>query len=237
MSAPADPTTNSTHPRKFRTALAKAFIALVVFAVILFLSAGTLDWAMGWAYIGIAAVSTLVVSQLMDTALLHARTTVHQEGAKRWDMPLALIVGRIGPIAILLVAGLGKRYGWSSPMSLPLLVLGFVLLALGYIFSDWALVANRFFAPVVRIQTDKGHTVVTDGPYRWVRHPGYAGAALVYGGTPLILGSWWAFIPFAVTILVIIIRTALEDRTLRAELPGYAKYANDVRWRLLPGVW
>jgi protein-S-isoprenylcysteine O-methyltransferase Ste14 len=90
---------------------------------------------------------------------------------------------------------------------------------------------------VVQIHKDQGHTVVTDGPYRWLRHPGYAGAALVYAATPLILGSWWAFIPSAITLVVIVIRTALEDKTLRAELPGYAEYAQDVRWRLLPGIW
>jgi protein-S-isoprenylcysteine O-methyltransferase Ste14 len=223
--------------RKFAASLAKAFIAVVVFAVVLFLSAGTLNWPMGWVYIGIAAVNTLIVSLVMDPALLDSRTKAEQSGAKRWDIPLALIVGRIGPIAMLVVAGLDKRYGWSSPVSLPLLLVGFMLLALGYVLSDWAVIANRFFAPVVRVDADKGHTVVTGGPYRLIRHPGYAGAALVYGGTPLILGSWWALIPFALTMIVIIIRTALEDRTLRAELPGYAEYAMYVGWRLLPGVW
>jgi protein-S-isoprenylcysteine O-methyltransferase Ste14 len=222
---------------RFAASLAKAFISVVVFAVVLFLSAGTLNWAMGWVYIGIAAVNTLIVAQLMDPALLDSRTTVEQGGATRWDIPVALIVGRIGPIAMLLVAGLDKRYSWSAPMSVGLLILGFVLLAAGYVLSDWAVVVNRFFAPVVRVDAEQGHTVVTGGPYRLMRHPGYAGAALTYTSTPLILGSWWAFTPAALTILVIIIRTALEDRTLRAELPGYAEYAQDVRWRLVPGVW
>jgi protein-S-isoprenylcysteine O-methyltransferase Ste14 len=222
---------------RFAASLAKAFISVVVFAVVLFLSAGTLNWTMGWVYIGIAAVNTLIVSQLMDPALLDSRTTVEQGGARRWDIPLALIVGRIGPIAMLLVAGLDKRLGWSPPMPLALLVIAFALLAIGFAVSDWAVVVNRFFAPIVRVEADNGHTVVTGGPYRFVRHPGYTGTALVYGATPLILGSWWAFIPFAITLIVLVIRTSLEHGTLRAELPGYAEYAQDVRWRLVPGVW
>ncbi len=217
--------------------VAKALISVVVFAVILFVSAGTLNWPMGWVYIGIAAVSTIIVSLLADPALLKERTRVEQADAKNWDVPMALIVGRIGPIAMLLVAGLDKRYGWSAPISLALLVVAFILLAVGYVLSDWAVIINRFFAAVVRVQKEEGHTVVTGGPYRWMRHPGYAGAALVYCATPLVLGSWWAFIPFAATFVVIVARTALEDRTLRAELPGYVEYADDVRWRLLPGVW
>ncbi len=211
--------------------LAKAFIAVVVFAVVLFLSAGTFRWATGWAYIGIAAVSTLVVSLLADPALLDQRTTARQEGCKSWDIPLALIVGRVGPIAMLLSAGLDKRYGWSPRMPPAFLAVGFILLLAGYVVSDWAVVVNRFFAPVVRVDKERGHTVVTDGPYRWVRHPGYAGAVLVYAATPLVLGSWWAFIPCAATLAVVLVRT------VRAELPGYAEYAAEVRWRLVPGVW
>ncbi|MDH7489714.1 MAG: isoprenylcysteine carboxylmethyltransferase family protein [Anaerolineae bacterium] len=217
--------------------LAKAFIAVVVFALVLFLSAGTLRWPMGWVWVGIAATSTLIVALLADPALLRQRTQVEQAGAERWDIPLALIVGRIGPIAMLLVAGLDRRFGWSSPTPPALLILAFALLAVGYAVSDWAVIVNRFFAPVVQIQREQGHMVVTGGPYRWVRHPGYAGSVLVYVATPLILGSRWAMIPAALTILVVIIRTALEDRTLREKLPGYAEYAARVRWRLLPGVW
>lgn len=221
----------------FRGSLAKAFIAVVLFAVVLFLAAGTLHWPMGWAYIGIAAANTLIVVPRMDPALLRQRTTVEQAGAKRWDIPLALIVGRLGPMAMFLVAGLDRRFGWSAPMSPALGVAGFVLLAIGYALSDWAVIVNRFFAPVVRVDAGSGHTVVTGGPYRLVRHPGYAGAALTYWGTPLVLGSWWAFIPAALTNLIVVIRTALEDRTLQEELPRYAEYAAKVRWRLVPGVW
>jgi protein-S-isoprenylcysteine O-methyltransferase Ste14 len=99
------------------------------------------------------------------------------------------------------------------------------------------MLANRFFSAVVRIQTDRGHVVVSDGPYRVMRHPGYAGGMLSYLASPLLLSSLWMFIPAVLTVAAMVARTALEDRTLRAELPGYADYARRVRYRLLPGLW
>jgi protein-S-isoprenylcysteine O-methyltransferase Ste14 len=104
-------------------------------------------------------------------------------------------------------------------------------------FVTWAMVTNRFFSSIVRIQRDRGHIVCDGGPYRWVRHPGYAGGALAALATPLALGSWWAFVPAVLTILLTAWRTALEDRTLQQELPGYAAYTQRTRYRLLPGVW
>jgi len=99
------------------------------------------------------------------------------------------------------------------------------------------MLANRFFSGVVRIQNERGHSVVSDGPYRWVRHPGYAGGFIGDLALPLLLGSAWAFIPAALTAGAVVLRTALEDRTLQAELPGYREYAQRTRFRLLPGVW
>jgi protein-S-isoprenylcysteine O-methyltransferase Ste14 len=110
-------------------------------------------------------------------------------------------------------------------------------MALGMVFSSWAMVANRFFAALVRIQTDRGHTVVSTGPYRIMRHPGYAGGMLADLSFPFLLGSAWALIPIAIVLALIIIRTSLEDQTLKEELPGYQEYAAHVRYRLLPGVW
>jgi protein-S-isoprenylcysteine O-methyltransferase Ste14 len=101
----------------------------------------------------------------------------------------------------------------------------------------WSMAANAFFAQTVRIQEDRGHTVATGGPYRYVRHPGYVGGILFQVATPLILGSVWALIPAGLTVCLTIIRTALEDRTLLEELDGYKEYAGRVRYRLLPGVW
>ena len=108
---------------------------------------------------------------------------------------------------------------------------------LGYAFSSWALIVNRFFSGTVRIQTERGHHVVTDGPYRIIRHPGYAGSLLGYVFIPILLDSLWAFIPAVLLIIVMFIRTASEDSTLQTELPGYAEYAEKTRYRLIPGIW
>jgi protein-S-isoprenylcysteine O-methyltransferase Ste14 len=111
-----------------------------------------------------------------------------------------------------------------------------VILA-SYAFSSWALIENRFFSSVVRIQKERDHQVVSSGPYRWVRHPGYAGALWLYLATPLFLDSVWAFIPAVLLMAVLVIRTRLEDRTLQEELDGYREYAQRVRYRLFPGIW
>lgn len=138
---------------------------------------------------------------------------------------------------MVIVAGLDHRYQWSPEFPLWLIVIGFILLALGYAFATWALAENRFFSSVVRIQTDRGHVVCDSGPYRFVRHPGYSGNIVALFGIVLALGSVWTLIPAAVAFIIAVIRTALEDQTLQKELPGYRDYARRVRYRLLPGIY
>jgi protein-S-isoprenylcysteine O-methyltransferase Ste14 len=146
---------------------------------------------------------------------------------------MALSIG----FPLVIVAGLDHRHGWSPTFPLWLIVLGFILVSLGYAFSAWALIENRFFSSTVRIQTDRGHVVCDSGPYRIVRHPGYAGIIPPLPGIVLALGSVWTLIPAAVALLITVIRTALEDQTLRDELPGYLEYAQRVRFRLVPGIY
>ena len=116
-------------------------------------------------------------------------------------------------------------------------MVGFIFIALGYAFAAWALAENRFFSGVVRIQTDRGHVVCDSGPYRFVRHPGYAGNILALFGIVLALGSVWTLIPAAAASIIAVIRTALEDRTLQEELPGYRDYTRRVRYRLIPWIY
>jgi len=132
---------------------------------------------------------------------------------------------------------LDHRFGWSPLFSLWLIVLGLLLISLGYAFAAWALIENRFFFSVVRIEVDHGHVVCESGPYRIVRHPGYAGNMLALPGMALALSSTWTLIPAAVALIIAVIRTVLEDRTLRDELPGYRDYSRSVRYRLIPGVY
>ncbi len=148
-------------------------------------------------------------------------------------MPLGIIAA----IVMLIVAGLDKRFEWSPNLPLVLHIVAFGIAALGFSLSTWATLVNRFFSAVVHIQRDRGHTVVSSGPYRLIRHPGYAGTVVTSLATPLLLGSLWALIPAALVVCQLVIRTALEDETLQEELEGYHDYAARVCYRLLPGVW
>ncbi len=129
------------------------------------------------------------------------------------------------------------RHNWSSEFPIWLNVIGLILISLGYAFAAWALAENRFFSSVVRIQTDRGHTVCDSGPYRFVRHPGYAGNILALFGIVLALGSVWTLIPAAVASIIAVIRIVLEDQTLQEELPGYRDYARRVGYRLIPWIY
>ena len=159
------------------------------------------------------------------------------QNAKAWDKVLAPLMAVSVGYPMVFVAGLDHRYNWSSEFPLWLIVIGFVLITLGYTFAAWALAENRFFSSVVRIQTDRGHRVCDSGPYRFVRHPGYAGSVFALFGIVLALGSVWTLIPAAVASIIAVIRTVLEDQTLQEELPGYRDYARRVRYRLIPCIY
>jgi len=141
-------------------------------------------------------------------------------------------------LAILGVASLDAgRHHWTAPLPVPAYVAAYMALVLAYGIVLWAMWTNRFFSSVVRIQTDLGHHVVQDGPYRFVRHPGYVGAILLGLASAVVLGSLWSLIPAGLMAMLVTVRTALEDATLQRELPGYSEYARKVRYRLMPGVW
>ena len=156
---------------------------------------------------------------------------------KSWDKILGPLMALTLSFPLVIVAGLDHRFGWSPAFSTWLNISGIFLIALGFAFAAWALAENRFFSTLMRIQTDRGHVVCDSGPYRIVRHPGYAGNLLATPGIALALGSAWTLIPVGVALVVAVIRTALEDRTLQNELPGYQEYTSRVRYRLLPGIY
>ena len=213
-------------------------MGIVMLAVMLFLAAGTVDWIAGWAMVIIMAgwvIATAVVVIPRDPELLAERVGP-KKGAKKWDVALAGPIG-IAMMIMWIVAGLNLRYGLSNGIS-PLAQIGAMLIVIaGYALVVWATGVNAFFSAVVRIQTERGHTVISSGPYRYVRHPAYVGMILAVGGAPIMLSSWWALIPGVISAILVIVRTALEDKTLQAELPGYKDYAQRTRYRLLPGVW
>lgn len=217
-------------------------MVLIVFAApfIPMMISGRWNWPEAWLYVVFSSLS-FVISRILVARrhpdLIAERARFMEAGdTKPWDRILAPMLA-LGSILILVVAGLDEFYGWSPAYSSGAKIAAFVGILLGYAFSSWALIENRFFAGTVRIQTERGHHVVSSGPYRFVRHPGYAGAALGYLLIPVLLDSTWAFIPSVLLLFVMILRTSLEDRTLQEELPGYEEFTQKTRYRLVPGIW
>lgn len=213
-------------------------VGVLVMGLALFWSAGDICWLPAWALIGvttvwIAATAIVIIRHHPD---LLAERLGPRKGGKRWDTVIMAFKG-ILQVAVLIVAGLDHRYGWSDGIHPAAQVAGLLVCSLGYGLVVWATASNAYFSQVVRIQAERGHSVVTQGPYRHLRHPAYAGGVLTETATPVLLGSWPALALGTLDALLMIIRTALEDRTLRDELPGYREYARKVRHRLLPGVW
>jgi protein-S-isoprenylcysteine O-methyltransferase Ste14 len=211
---------------------------LLTLALCLFLPAGTWAWARGWLFFAVVVAASVVITlylRRVNPDVIAARVNRH-EGTKAWDR---LLLGLFLPAmaSILPVAALDDgRFHWSH---VPWWAcgIGYALLLAGLAGMTWAESVNKFFEPTVRIQTERGHIVIDTGPYALVRHPGYVAAGLLVLGLPLSLGSYWALVPAVLSYLLLVLRTALEDRTLREELPGYKEYARRVRYRLVPGVW
>jgi protein-S-isoprenylcysteine O-methyltransferase Ste14 len=214
------------------------FIVLVPFLPLLI--SGDWGWWEAWVY-ALICIGGFVISRVLAARrhpdLIKERAQFMQHAdAKPWDKRLAPLVG-LGGALIPLVAGLDARYGWSEAYSYELKAIALLAILAGYALGAYALIENAYFSGMVRIQVDRDHQVVSSGPYRWMRHPGYAGALITYLATPIFLDASWAFLPAIFLTIVLIVRTRLEDRTLQEELPGYRDYARQVRYRLLPGVW
>ncbi|MGE5603554.1 MAG: methyltransferase family protein [Nitrososphaerales archaeon] len=214
-------------------------LSLVGMGVALFWSAGRMDWWPAWAALAVMTVWTAA----MAIVVLHyhpellAERLARRKGDRSWD---AAIVGLVGLVTLVryILAGLDQRYGWTGGLPLGVQLTALALCVLGNdILFVWAAAVNTFFSRITRIQSERGHTVVTEGPYRFVRHPAYAGTILYELAVPFLLASWPALIATGLSALLLTLRTALEDRTLQTELPGYIEYARHVRYRLCPGLW
>lgn len=209
------------------------FVGLVLFGC-----AGQVRWWPGWAELA------LTVSMSAAIGIIGVRTRPSllverigsRKGDERWDRAIYATI-RMGLLACLVVAALDRRLGWTGVFDFRIQAVGFAVHLLGSALFIWAVASNRFFSDMVRIQSQAGHAVATDGPYRWVRHPGYLGSIAYTLAVPALLASWWAYLPAAVCVVVFIMRTALEDRTLHEKLAGYPAFAGRVRYRLLPAIW
>jgi len=213
-------------------------LGIVGMGVALFWSAGRINWWPAWASLAVMLgwiIATAVIILRSKPDLLAERLGP-RKGAKPWDTAIMSIMGLLQLVRYI-VAGLDQRCGWSDGFPLATQIAALAVCALGYALVVWATTSNPFFSQIMRIQSERGHTVATGGPYHYVRHPAYLGAIAYELAVPVLLASWWAVIPSALSALLLILRTTLEDRTLQSELAGYEDYARQVRYRLLPAIW
>jgi len=213
-------------------------LSIVGMGVALFWSAGRIDWWPAWAAIAVwlAFFTAMDIIIFRFNPGLMAERLAPPKGAKTWDKAILSIL-RLTQLVRYILAGLDQRYGWTGGFPLAAQIAALTACVLSYALLTWAMASNTFFSQIVRIQSDRGHAVATDGPYRYVRHPAYVGAIVFELAMSTLLASWWALIASGLCAILIILRTDLEDRTLQVELPGYVDYARQVRYRLLPGIW
>lgn len=212
----------------------------IVLTVTLFVLARQLAWTLGWLYVGLVAAHGIVACVcvlLWNPVLFGRRMHYFGKGTKTWDIVWCVVsLPIMVAVYVVAVRDLGEGDRDPGPPGLIWLI-GAAIFVFGWMLFTWSAVANPFFERTVRIQTDHGHCVVDRGPYAYIRHPAYVGFSAVLLSTPLLLASAWTFLPALIAVLAIVIRTVLEDRTLQAELAGYAEYATRIRFRLIPGVW
>ncbi|MBN1978104.1 MAG: isoprenylcysteine carboxylmethyltransferase family protein [Anaerolineae bacterium] len=232
---------NKVRPAIWRALLRRGvmvFVVILIMDLLLFVPAGRLDWPAAWILsllYGVFLQAYAVWGTLKAPDLLRERSRV-AENVKGWDKALMAIY-TVLLLATLILAGLDVGRPQRSQMAVALQVLGLVGIFLAGSLIFWTILTNSYLGRMVRIQEDRRHQVVTGGPYCYVRHPMYAGIILLFPCMALFLGSWWAMVTALLIAALMVLRTALEDRTLQAELPGYAQYTQRTRYRLLPGVW
>jgi len=216
----------------------KHFVGTFLFFIVLFISAGRLDYWQGVIYVMIALIMFILnYTALKSDSDLLAERSKPGEGTKKWDKVL-LGLSFILVIAMYLIAGFDSgRYHWSPEFHWSLFLLGLLLTVCGQLLFLVAQKQNKFFSSTVRIQNDRQHTVCETGLYKIVRHPAYLGSIIQSIGFPLFFGSLWSIIPISLLIILQIVRTYMEDKTLKNELKGYLEYSNKTRYKIIPYVW
>lgn len=218
-------------------AFAEVITRLILISAI-FIPAGRLDYWQGWVYTGMSTLRLLAARIVLvnQNELLEERTQPGP-GVKQWDKLIYILKIPIISATVLIGSLDAGRFGLSPDIPVGV-YLGFIAVNIaGHSINLWAMRVNRYFSSMVRIQTDRGHEVITNGPYRYIRHPGHLGVVLIELSGSIILGSLWALIPALLLTILVIIRTYLEDKTLNEELPGYKDYSGKVRYKLIPLIW
>lgn len=216
-------------------------ITYISVPIILLLCGWDLSWWQAWVFfvlIVTAGIGGRLWAEQRHPGILAERFQYSKaQGIKPWDKVIAPLMALSLSFPVVIVAGLDHRFAWSPLFPLWMNLPGLVLIAVGYAFATWALIENRFFSTFVRIQKEREHEVCSSGPYAIVRHPGYAGNMLALPGLVLALGSMWTLVPVLIAIIIAVIRTELEDRTLQEELQGYKAYVERVPYKWIPGIY
>ncbi len=218
--------------------LIKGFVTNLVFSAILFISAGRINYTQGWIFLSTNILATLMnyFTIRKNSELINERSKPG-EGIKSWDK-LLLGLSALIYVVIIVLAGLDSgRFQWTLNFNWNISISGVILIVIGQILFLIARSQNKFFSSVVRIQKDRGHIVCDTGLYKIVRHPGYLGMIISLIGLPLITTSIWSIIPTLIAIILLLVRTSLEDKTLIKELDGYFEYTKKIRNKLIPLIW
>lgn len=213
-------------------------VQLLILASAYFLAVGSINIGRAWLYFGIAAVTYFTSSMIFikcNPGLINERSR-ERENTKPWDKLLLSLYLLVGFLGTHIVAGLDNRFGWSY-LNIIYMIPGAVIYIAAAIIQIKSMMANKYFEATVRIQSDREQQVVKNGPYKIVRHPGYASVMLSFVSIPLLIGSLYALICTAAVFIIMVIRTAMEDKMLKNELPGYLQYTKEVKYRLMPGIW
>lgn len=210
-------------------------LTLLLQGFILFITAWSLNWIWAWIFISLSVLLLITNAILLPQEVIEERGR-KKENVKKWDRILTTI--NLFPLlGIYILSGLDYRFHWTIDLHLGIHIMGLAFVLLGSILFTWSMVSNKFFSTMVRIQDERDHKVATEGPYKYVRHPGYVGYILMTLATPISLGSFYALSMAVIVSLIIVIRTILEDETLKAELIGYEEYTKIVRYKLIPYIW
>jgi len=215
--------------------LIQVFLTFLIQGIILFLAAGTLRWKWAWMFM-LLGLMLLTINLFVIPAELIEERGREKKDAKKWDKMLTSI--NIIPTVLLYVCcGLDYRFNWTGNVNIIINITGLILTFSGSMLFTWSMISNKFFSTLVRLQADRQHTVATGGPYKYVRHPGYVGYIVMSFATPIALGTLWGLVFSGITGILLIVRTILEDNTLKKELQGYAEYVEKVKYRLIPLLW
>jgi protein-S-isoprenylcysteine O-methyltransferase Ste14 len=215
--------------------MVQTILTLFLQGFILFITAWSLKWIWAWILISLSVILLIINAIVLSREVIEERGR-KKDNVKKWDKILTTI--NLFPLlGVYIISGFDFRFHWTSDLNIGIHILGMVFLFLGSLIFTWSMVSNKFFSTMVRIQDERDHRVATEGPYKYVRHPGYFGYILMTLATPISLGSLYALSMAFIVCLIIVIRTVLEDKTLFAELIGYKEYSKKVKYKLIPFIW